>query len=213
MGFYVWEYLGFVRAMKTGFAEFKAVGRKKFGGEFPKCPECETRIGTLNWQPPFVVQLTTNKFGDLCTDGQDILLSDRFREAWVNSGLTGLRFERVNVEVAITERSTPIYFVARIAHTITRLDEKASGVVASNVVGCDSCRVMAREKVERIRLDRHTIPELDIFRPSGLYGATLVTSRFVEFVNELSLKNFHFKHQDDYREPKVFEEQPSSPRN
>lgn len=206
MEFYVWDYLGFVRAMQTGYAEFKAIRRKAFGGEFPKCPQCDTRIGTLEWQSPFTVELTTNKFGDLCTDGQDILLSDRFCDAWNESGFKGLKFENASVEIVNAKLSTPTYRVARISHTITRLDEEASGVVASNVVGCDQCRVMAREKVERIRLDMKTVPELDVFRPSGLYGATLVTSRFVDLVNERRLENFHFKHQDDYREPKVFDE-------
>lgn len=202
MEFFEWDYLGLVRALKTGYAEFEAIGRKVAGGEFPRCTSCQAKIGTLQWQPPFLVRLTTNKYGDLCTDGIDILLSHRFREACRAAKITGVQFAPEEVCVRAKAKPETDYQLLRIQHVITRLDEEASGLVVSKLVGCQLCRVAARERVERIRVDESSWTGLDVFCPSGLYGAVLVTARFVEMVSKYSLTNFHFIHQDDYREPK-----------
>ena len=204
MIFYTWDYLDYVRARKTGFSEFETVGRKKFGGEFPKCPSCDAKVGALEWQPPFIVETTTDKFGDLCTDGQDLLLSDAFHNAWMASGLSCLTYADDRVDLVSSQPNVPNYTVVHIPNTITRLDESASGLVPSNVVGCDLCRVAAREKLDRIRVDMESWTGVDAFKPSGLYGVVLVTSQFVKMVNDAGLTNFYFVHQDDYREPKVF---------
>ena len=204
MKFFVWDYLGLVRALKTGYAEFEVVGRKVFGSEFPKCSSCQAKIGTLQWQPPFHLKFTTNVFGDLCTDGQDLLLSRQFREVCDQAKLRGIEFAPEEVSVRANTNPAIDYRVLRIQNVITRLDEQASGLVVSKLVGCQLCRVAARERVDRIRVDESSWNGLDVFRPSGLYGAVLVTERFVEMISEYSLTNFHFIHQDDYREPKVW---------
>lgn len=206
MIFYVWDYLGLVRALKAGWAEFETIGRKVFGGEFPRCGRCQAKIGNLQWQPPFKVRLTRGRAGDLCTDGQDILVSRQFREAWTESGLSGIHFESADVETSDPLQLDKLYNVIRVGTVTTRLDETASGLIVSNLVGCDYCRVASRQKVDRIRVDETTWTGLDVFRPSGLYGAMLVTDKFVDMVAQHKLTNFHFIHQDDYREPFIPEE-------
>ena len=204
MTFYVWDYLGYVRALQTGYAEFETIGRKKFGGVFPTCPKCQARIGPMQWQPPFTVRLTTNKIGDLCTDGQDILVSAKFQLAWAKYELTGLEFHESDVVLnTSSSRSRWPYSVLRFPYCVTRLDRNASGLIERNTVGCETCGVATREKLDRIRIDESTWPRFDAFRPSGLYGVTLVTERVVEAISEAGLTNFHFIHQDDYQEPVV----------
>jgi len=198
--FYIWDYLDYVRALKTGYAEFKTPGKRVRGDRFPTCPYCGTRIGTLPWLPPYIVKLTTKKLGDLCTDGLQLLISREFRDAWDACGLTGLEFVDEPIQVQGRIPDTADYMLVRPVHAITRLDEEASGLIFSDFDGCDECRSGTCEKIDRLRIDESSWTGLDVFRPSGLYGRVVVTSRFVEMVEKFELTNFHFIHQDDYHD-------------
>ncbi len=204
MEFYVWDYCGYVRAAKTGYAEFNEVGKRNLTDHFPLCPYCGVRIGYLVWLPPFRVKLTTKKLGDLCTDGITILVSKHFREAWQQRDLKGLEFVADPVKTNTSEGDQMEYQVVRIPDVVTRLDESASGLEIEMMAGCDQCRAANRKRVQRIRVDESSWGGEDAFHPSGLYGVTLVTSRFVEMVKDYQLTNFHFIHQDDYFEPKIY---------
>jgi len=200
--FYIWDYLGYRRALETGYSEFKTPSERVRGDVFPTCPHCGARIGTLPWLPPYVIKLTTKKLGDLCTDGLQLLVSRKFRESWDECGLTGLEFVDEPIQVQGRISDTVGYRLVRPVHAITRLDEEASGLVVETFVGCDQCRVASRKKVDRLRIDESSWSGLDVFEPSGLCGHIVVTSRFVEMVERYQLTNFHFKHQDDFREPR-----------
>jgi len=199
--FYIWDYRDYVRALETGYTEFKTPGERRRGDEFPICPHCGARIGTLPWLPPYIIKLTTKKLGDLCTDGLQLLVSRRFRDAWDTCGLTGLEFVDEPIQVQGRIPDTVDYRLVRPVNAITRLDEEASGFVLKKLVGCDQCRFSTREKVDRLRIDESSWAGLDVFEPSGLCGNVIVTSRFVEMIEKYELTNFHFIHQDDYFYP------------
>ncbi|MCO6046719.1 hypothetical protein NG895_22715 [Aeoliella sp. ICT_H6.2] len=210
MEFYVWDYLDYTRAARTGYAEFKTLsrdstGRRKLSKNFPSCPHCGVRIGYLVWLPPFRIKLTTTKLGDLCTDGLTILVSKQFREAWQQRVLKGVEFVTDPVKTDTRKGELMEYQVVRIPDVITRLDESASGLEIEKMDGCGKCRAANRKRVRRIRVDESSWEGQDAFHPSGLYGVTLVTSRFVETVRDFQLTNFHFIHQDDYFEPKTYD--------
>jgi hypothetical protein len=208
MVFFELDYLDYVRAEKSGFAEFEVDETKPhtLAREFPKCPSCQTPIGDLSWLPPHFVTLTTKKFGDLCTDGDAILFSERFRRAWEASGMSGLMLWDEPVQARMRRNSKvesmPTYFVAKPTCVCIRMNEESSGLLVDELIGCDRCRVSKRKKVDRIRVDEGTWGSEDIFRPSGLYGVVLVTECFVDFVEQNGFTNFHFIHQDDYSEPR-----------
>lgn len=206
MIFYVLDYLGYVRAAHTCLAEFRPNGRKQYGTKFPLCPICGERIGSLEWQPPFEVILSTSKLGDLCTDGLDILVSKRFCDAWDEYELAGLVLDEHQVKVLNDESLIGYYRVLKPPHTFTVLNNQESGLVEQESEICNHCHVATREKLERIRVNEKTWSGFDIFRPSGLYGKILVTERVVKMVGECQFSNFHFIHQDEYHEPRVFED-------
>lgn len=155
--------------------------------------------------PPFKVTLSTNKLGDLCTDGLTILVSKKFRNAWQQHALTGLEFAPEPVATNSAAGDQMEYRVVRVPSTVTYMDEAASGLEVEKVAGCDQCRTASRRKVERIRVDENSWNGFDAFRPSGLYGVTLVTEKFVQMVRDYELTNFHFIYQDDYFEPKIYD--------
>ena len=203
MQYYVWDHYNILRPDKTDYAEFETSKGYLLSDDFPRCPFCHAQLGGRDWLPPFSGMFTAAKLGDLCGDILGILLSERFRAKWESSGLQGLEFLDDEIK-AVYKRNvdTKRYFVTRVQHTLTLVDHEASGLVPKKIVGCEKCGVMSRKKLERLRFVEKTISELDVFRPSGLYGRTIVTERFVGFVNEHKYTNFYFVHQDDCVEPR-----------
>lgn len=213
MDFYELDYLDYARARDEGYAEFDVddAHGHLLESDLPRCISCGVAIGSLRWLSPYYVTLTPGKIGDLCTDGDEILVSRRFRTAWESSGLSGFSFSVEPVQIVRRPKADarrPIeLLVAEPCFAYVRLDEAASGLVVDRLLGCDHCRVASRQKVDRLRLDASTWRGEDVFRPTGLYGVVLVTERFVAFVREHGFTNFHFVHQNDFREPR-----PEAPR-
>lgn len=207
MVFFELDYLDYVRSHDEGYAELDVdeAHEHVLDSEFPRCSSCGAAIGPLRWLPPRYVTLGAGKPGDLCTDGDAILISERFRAAWESSYLSGLAISAEPVLITRrkgTKPPMPVYFVAEPSYAYVRLDEAASGLIVDRLVGCDVCRVASRVKVDRIRVDETTWHGEDVFRPTGLFGVVVVTQRFVEFVHQHGFTNFHFVHQDYFREPR-----------
>lgn len=104
--------------------------------EAPRCPACGKGIGMLQWLPPYRVELETwgREFGDFAFlgGGDDLLVSERFREIYQSSGLTGLSgFEPVTIVKVIRHRklrgNPPQYLKARVARSQAAIDYAASG--------------------------------------------------------------------------------------
>jgi len=172
---------------------------------FPECPRCHCRIGPWEWLRPFRVKTTKSRcFGDLFTDKMVLTVSQGFREAAVAAQLKGLSFWDDHLEVyrsgSALFSQAPTYHVVHRNYSFTRIDPSGSGLVVQELVGCEHCNVMTRARVERLVIDELTWNGDDIFWPTGLYGACVVTSRFVEVVAQGSFANFTFIHQDEYVE-------------
>ncbi|MFC2156126.1 imm11 family protein [Acidobacteriota bacterium] len=186
-----------------GFYEFRSTGDKSLG-ELPTCPNCGFRIGTKQWLPPYNIKITGKYIADLCANGigSEFLVSKRFADSWKKSNLSGLNFINSPINIKNVKKfkkgELPEYLLVRPEITLTRLDEKESGLFISKLAGCDVCRVASRESIERLRIDESTWEGQDIFLPSGLSGEFVVTEKFVEFVEKNEFTNFVFIHQDDY---------------
>ncbi|MBN2574705.1 MAG: hypothetical protein JXP73_09060 [Deltaproteobacteria bacterium] len=178
------------------YAVFLRVGEVAWAPEWPVCPDCGARIGVRDWLPPHNVRIQKGRLGDLCTNLRSFFVSERARQVLERAKLVGLRFS--DTPVSARRKIAPGYLVYP-PHTLTLMDEEASGIVLEELVGCDTCRVAQRKRVECIRVQEATWRGEDIFKPSGLFGVILVTSRFVETVEAAALSNFHFVHQDHYR--------------
>src|SRR5690349_12076663 len=62
-------------------------------GDADRCPKCGGFITMLKWLPPFRVELEVfgKALGDVAFGtGDDLILSERFLEAWTREGLKGL---------------------------------------------------------------------------------------------------------------------------
>jgi hypothetical protein len=202
--FYILDYL---RIAPDDASHYRFVRVLPNHGNFPLCPSCGARVGAKTWCPPFSVRLIGQQAGDLCCGAcPQFLVSRRFMEAWERSGLKGMEIAEDPVEICPSEglpEITTDYNVAFPAHSITRLDEAASGLEIYKLVGCDECRVAQRKKVDRLRIDERTWAGEDIFYPSGLYGHLVVTDRFRLFVEDHSFTNFEFIDQDAFNEARA----------
>jgi hypothetical protein len=79
-----------------------------FVGDAPRCPRCGGPIGMRPSLPPIRIELETwgKRFGDVAIDaGNEVLVSERFKDAFQSVGLTGLSpFMPAEVVKAIARR-------------------------------------------------------------------------------------------------------------
>jgi hypothetical protein len=79
-----------------------------FVGDAPRCPRCGGPIGMRPGLPPIRIELETwgKRFGDVAIDaGNEVLVSERFKDAFQSVGLTGLSpFMPAEVVKAIARR-------------------------------------------------------------------------------------------------------------
>ncbi len=181
---------------KSKLAGFEIQGEPRYS-EGRKCSNCGAEIATGDWLPPHRIKFDTPSIGDFASNGTSLVLSERCVLAIQSEGVRGLRISEVPVTVAGGEG---VFFAGFPEATVTRLDERSSGVDVIDVSGCDECRVLTRSKIERLRIEESTWDGKEVFRPSGLYGVTVVTQVFVDLIHNQGFRNFHFVHQDDFRE-------------
>jgi len=130
---------------------------------------------------------------------EEILVSDRFRQFWAESLLTGLSgFHPVKVKRVKRHRrkeakqtEVPPYFFVDIARTRTAIDLRASGFVFdSNEDVCPECLTGGIiKKFDRIVIEPSTWTGEDIFIARGLPGTILVSERFKAFRDENDISN------------------------
>jgi hypothetical protein len=166
-------------------------------GEAPQCPVCGRFIGPLAWLPPYRVELEMvgREFPEIIeAGGDDLLVTDRFRDAYVARGLIGLSgFDPVEV-VRVKWRShrpsgePPAYFHAGIARSGAAIDDAASGIVREGTP-CASCR-QARliKRAQRLVLEHDTWTGEDIFIARGLPGTFFATERFKRMCDEENIR-------------------------
>ncbi len=117
----------------------------------PRCPRCGDIIGLLTWLPPFRVELELHgvEFGDyIRSTGYELLISERFAEAFRAEGLTGLEgFHPVEVvrvrrrrKKALEPLTVPRYYVVWPCFGRGAVDVVLNRVRVSSPPTCIECR-------------------------------------------------------------------------
>lgn len=174
-------------------------------GEFPKCPKCGGAIGMRRWLPPRRVHLKQARdIGDLIfgAGGGDMLVSEKFKETFERSGLTGIKeFNPVEVVSIIPKnesRRSLILFEAVIGIRQSKVLFEKMGVTWQRKPTrycCDLCgpggggRNGVYESYARIVVDASSILDSDLFYAINLPGVILLSSSTREFFLEHSFKN------------------------
>ncbi|NUQ78768.1 MAG: hypothetical protein HUU21_35025 [Polyangiaceae bacterium] len=157
-------------------------------GAAPICPKCHGCIGLLPTLPPISAELELfgHYFADVAFTGNQLLVSARLRELFIQHQYTGLLdFFPVNIfHVKSRKRKLrnecPRYFFASIARSRAAIDTLASGFEWDSPPICDECRRGSNiKRWARIVIEPGTWSGEDIFYARGL-SEILVTERFRE---------------------------------
>lgn len=193
MHFHVLE-LGRV-GVKFGYLEREDSNSELNYEPAPTCKHCGTGLRSREILPPFRYVLLGKRPGDFLTDGLRPFFSERFVKRYTQSDLTGLTFAE---EPLVLGGIPTNYRLGVPAATTTRLHETASGVVVDDLRGCDTCRVMAIHRMDRLVVDEETWDGQDIFTMGNLFNVIVVSDRFFDFVQAEHCTNFLCTHQDAF---------------
>jgi hypothetical protein len=169
-------------------------------GEAPRCPRCGTFIGMLKWLPPYRVELELHgqELGDFMEGpGYELLISERFAEAFRAEGLTGLEgFHPVEVQRvrrkgkgARKPLTVPRYQVASPCYGRGAVDLVLNRVRTLRTPTCPECRTGGINAIHGFVLEPGTWSGEDIFRPRGMPGELVVSERFKDFAERHQLTN------------------------
>jgi hypothetical protein len=120
---------------------------------------------------------------------------DRFRVAWLSSGLTGLSGFGPAEVVKVTARRgkipkpMPNYFVATPGRSRAAVDDNASGIEYERPWICEECRSGSKLRVRRLVLEPNTWSGEDVFIARGLPGTIITSERFKEFCDRHAFSN------------------------
>ncbi len=166
-------------------------------GEAPMCEACGRTIGMLTWEPPFEVEMRFwgKHHGDIAFHmAKEILVSQRFKDLFLQTGLTGLHgffpAEVIKVTPKRMAKGLPRYYVARVQRASAAIDAEASGVEREEGVICETCREGGLLKsIKRVVLEEGTWQGEDLFIARGLPGDIITSKRFKEFCSVNGFKN------------------------
>jgi hypothetical protein len=159
----------------------------------PRCPRCGCPIGLLEWLPPYRVKLRLHgqELGDFIKESAyDLLVSERFAEAFRAEGLTGLKgFHPVEIVRVIPRKrsvlkslAVPRYYVVSAPFGPAAVDLVLNRVRTLRTPTCPECRTGGINAINGFVLEPGTWGGEDIFRPRGMPGELVVSERFKDFV-------------------------------
>jgi hypothetical protein len=137
--------------------------------------------------------------------GDDLLVSERFAEAFHAEELTGLvGFHPVEVTRVRKKRRGPKpanvsrYFYVNACFGRAAVDLARSHIRYAEPPTCDECRYLHFDSIHGFTLEPGTWLGEDIFRPRGLHGRLLVSERFERFVARHGFTNMRFTPTEQY---------------
>lgn len=181
-----------------------AYGEEQNGAKFEgceTCPVCGGCVSSLKWQPPRKVKLSKPKFGDLCFGTlTPFIVSERFKDLYQQSGLTGIKeFYKID-DVKVSYRSalkspSPTYYHIEFQRIGLAIDYKRSKVSGqkSKERNCDLCNPakMLKEDVNGIFFKEGTYnPKYDIFWIYEFGDIVFFNERFKDFCIKNEITNF-----------------------
>jgi len=175
----------------------------------PRCPRCGAFVGLLKWLPPHRVELKLHgeELGDFIKkSAYDLLLSERFVDAFRAEALTGLD-DFHPVEVVQVRRmkkrpcqplTIPSYSVASTCFGRAAVDLMLNRARTTKPITCLECRSTTINAIHGVILEPGTWQGEDIFRPRGLPGTLVVSERFKDFVERHRLTNIRLTPAEQY---------------
>jgi hypothetical protein len=173
-----------------------------------RCPRCGVGIGMRTWLPPYRCDLILHgeELGDfLQGSGDDLLVSERFAQAFREEGLTGLEgFHPVDVRRVRGRRrgarssAAPRYLFVKACFGHGALDFKRSHLRFSEPPSCAECLSVHLDTLQGFSLEPGTWRHEDIFRPRGLHGWLLVSERFARFVERWGFTHLRLTPSEEY---------------
>lgn len=174
----------------------------------PLCPRCGEGMGMLRWLPPYRGELMLHgkEFGDFVkVPGYEVLVSERFVEAFRAEGLTGFpSFHPVEVSRVRGKRkgskpvNVPRYLLASPCYGRAAVDLARSRIRHVQPVTCPECRYGGAEAIHGFALEPGTWAGEDVFRPRGLRGLIVVSERFARLVERHGLTNMRLTPIEEY---------------
>jgi len=166
-------------------------------GEAPRCPRCGHFIGTLEWLPPYRVELEVHGSegaGDLAMGtGNEFLVSERMADAFRAEGLTGLEgfhpVEVAKLNARGKRLGIPKYLLVRAAYGRAAVDEARSRLRRRSPLKCEECRSPGVDGIYGFRIEPGTWDGLDVFHPRAWQGWVVVSERFADFVQRHGFTN------------------------
>lgn len=164
-------------------------------GDAPKCPACGATYGMLRWMPPYKIAITRHgkQFGDIVfAPGDDIIVTEAFRQAWIQSRLKGLDsfdpVEIVRTKPKKAAASVPAYWHVVINRGLTAVDMVRStfAYFINEPPTCIYCGGSS-DSVAGFEIDQSTWTGEDIFVPRNMAGTVVVTQPFVDMVSKYHL--------------------------
>ncbi|HEX8436876.1 hypothetical protein [Archangium sp.] len=162
----------------------------------------------LTWLPPYRVELVLHgqEFGDFIeASGDDLLVSERFVQAFRDEGLTGLAgFHPVEVLGACRERlgpmpsSIPRYFVATVCFGRAAVNVARSRILYGKTPACEECRSKSIHAIFGFVFEEGTWKGEDIFHARGTQGILTVSERFERFVARHGFTNLRMTPTEEY---------------
>jgi hypothetical protein len=189
--------------------------------EAPRCPLCGGAVGMLTWLPPYRGELTLHgeSSGDFVKfPGYEVLVSERFAEAFRAEGLTGmLGFHPVEVSRVRGKRkgskpvNVPRYFLVSPCFGRAAVDMAQSRIRHEQPVSCPECRDIGPDSIHGFALEPGTWAGEDVFRPRGLQGRIVVSERFAGFVARHGLTNMRLIPIEEYTQDPLGLGPPTAP--
>ncbi len=172
----------------------------------PNCKTCGSGISNLIWAPPYHAEMDQwgERYGDLALSGspQCILVSERFRDLYENSGMIGLSgFYPVTIDRLVRRNKKckgkpPTYLKADVARSRVGVDDARSGCVwTKDSTICPECLFPMKGIIKRWTgtiLLPGQVPAEDVFVPRGGGAGIMVSTRFKAFCEEHAISNAWF---------------------
>jgi hypothetical protein len=178
-------------------------------GDAPHCPVCDACVGSLSWLPPYraTVIASFSKLGDVVSGpGDSMLVSERFRHAWEERNLKGIKafapLERLRIRPPRLAKPGIVYYHIAPEPYGAKIDFARSKFKYGGMITCDRCRSMpGYRSVNGFTIEEGTWTGEDIFRPWGLTGTVLVTDRVRQLRDDYDLKNVELTPIEEYSYP------------
>jgi hypothetical protein len=176
-------------------------------GEGARCPRCGDFIGPLSWLPPYCVtlELYGQELGDFMRGFGELLISERFADAFRAEGLRGFEgFHPVEVTRVRRQRRglkpsiLPGYFLVTPVFGSAAVDEARSRFRRDSPITCDWCRQTGVDSIHGIALEQGSWNGDDVFIPRGLSGTIVVSERFASFVARHGFTNMKLTPTEEY---------------